>query len=133
MSAASRPIRNPPLQRACRPFERSAIVAYKPSPIFRMEAKPLSASGCLAIRGSSSIGSASTGRGSAKFEAAYSAPSDVAAPRNFRRENEFEKLFMGISRKSQGSILVSLAPGNEHLVVQASSLRVLVATRSSAL
>src|SRR4029077_656190 len=121
MSAASRPIRNPPLQRAWRPFERSAIVAYKPSPIFRIEANPLSASGCFAIRGSSSNGRASAGRGDTNFEAAYRAPNDVAPPRKLRRENESEKLFMGLSRKSQGSILVSQAPGNDHLVAQDSS------------
>src|ERR1700730_4590484 len=97
MSAASRPIRNPPFERVCRPFERSEIKAYKPFPIFRMEAKPLSAIGCGAMRGSSRVGPASAGSGSANFEAAYSAPSDDAPARKLRRETEFEKLFMGIS------------------------------------
>src|ERR1700680_339300 len=95
MSAASRPIRKPPFERVCMPFERSEIKAYKPLPIFRMEAKPLSAIGCAAMRGSSSSGRASAG--SANFEAAYSAPSDDAPARKLRRETEFEKLFMGIS------------------------------------
>src|SRR5271165_3972826 len=97
MMAASRPTRKPPLQRACKPFERSAIVAYKPLPIFRMDAKPLSAMGCAAMRGSSSSGRASAGNGRAIFAAAYSAPSDDAPARKFRRENGFEKLFMGFS------------------------------------
>src|SRR5579864_2229833 len=88
---------NPPLQRACRPLDRSAIVAYRPSPIFRIDAKPLSAMGCFAMRGSSSSGRASAGSGSANFEAAYSAPSDDAPVRKRRRENESEKFFMGIS------------------------------------
>src|SRR5579872_319072 len=91
MTAASRPIRNPPLQRACNPFERSAIVAYKPSPIFRIEAKPLSAMGCLAMRGSSARDSASAGNG-ANLVAANNAPIDVVLVKNVRRENGFEKV-----------------------------------------
>src|SRR5579862_3868737 len=98
MSAASRPIKNPPLQRACNPFERSAIVAYRPSPTFRMEAKPLSASGCFAMRGSSSGSAASAGSGLENSEATYSAPSEDVPARKLRRENGFEKLFMGISK-----------------------------------
>src|SRR5437879_11828070 len=93
MMAASRPIRNPPLQRACNPFERSAIVAYKPSPIFRTEAKPLSAVGCLAMRGSSARDLASAGSG-ASLVAANNAPSDDVPDRNVRRENGFEKVPM---------------------------------------
>src|SRR5215472_7740533 len=98
MTAASRPIRKPPLQRACSPFERSAIVAYKPSPIFRMEAKPLSATGCLAILGSSARVPARAGIG-ANFELAYSAPNVDAPARKLRRENGFETLLIGISRR----------------------------------
>ena len=37
----------------------------------------------------------------ANLEAAYSAPSDDAPARKLRRENEFEKLFMGISKNLQ--------------------------------
>src|SRR5579864_777110 len=103
MSAASRPIRKPPFERACKPLERSAIKAYKPFPIFRMEAKPLSAIGWAAIRGSLGSAWASAGSGSANFDAAYSAPSDDAPARKFRRENEFEKLFMGISNNLDGA------------------------------
>ena len=68
-----------------------------------MEAKPLSAIGCGAMRGSSSRGRASAGSGSANFEAAYSAPSDDAPARKLRRENGFEKLFMGISNNLGGA------------------------------
>ena len=68
-----------------------------------MEAKPLSAIGCGAMRGSSSSGPASAGSGSANFEAAYSAPSDDAPARKLRRENGFEKLFMGISKNLEGA------------------------------
>src|SRR5258707_15531838 len=99
MSAASRPIRNPPFERVCIPFDRSEIKAYKPFPIFRMEAKPLSAIGCWAMRGASSSGRDSPRSGSANSAAAYSAPSDDARARKLRRENLFEKLFMGISTK----------------------------------
>src|SRR5882724_4262400 len=93
MMAASRPTRNPPLQRACKPFERSAIVAYKPSPIFRTEAKPLSAMGCFAMRGSSARDSASAGSG-ANLVAANNAPIDDVPARKVRRENGFEKVSM---------------------------------------
>src|ERR1700724_2489348 len=93
MMAASRPIRNPPLQRACNPFERSAIVAYKPSPIFRIEAKPLSAIGCFATRGSAARDSASAGSG-ANLVAAYSTPIDDVPARKDRRENGFESSLM---------------------------------------
>src|ERR1700724_3804879 len=90
MMAASRPIRNPPLQRACNPFERSAIVAYKPSPIFRIEAKPLSAMGCLAMRGSSARASADAGS-EGNLVAAYHAPMDEVPARKDRRENGCER------------------------------------------
>src|ERR1700674_5886742 len=93
MMAASRPIRNPPLQRASSPFERSAIVAYKPSPIFRIEAKPLSAMGCFAMRGSSARASVSAGSG-ANLVAAYNAPRDDVPARKDRRENGFERSLM---------------------------------------
>src|SRR5712672_3810936 len=93
MMAALRPIRNPPLQRACNPFERSAIVAYKPSPIFRTEAKPLSAMGCFAMRGSSARVSARAGSG-ASLVAANNAPIDDVPTRKVRRENGFEKISM---------------------------------------
>src|SRR6266702_8213561 len=101
--AASRPIRNPPLQRACNPFERSAIVAYKPSPIFRIEAKPLSAMGCLAMRGSSARGSASAGSG-ANLVAAYKAPIAEVPARNVLRENGFERSFMESPMRGDASV-----------------------------
>src|SRR5712692_490708 len=90
--AASRPIRNPPLQRACNPFERSAIVAYKPSPIFRIEAKPLSA-----------MGSASAGSG-ANLVAAYNTPIDDVPARKALRENAFERSFMESPMRGDASV-----------------------------
>src|ERR1700676_4393744 len=90
MMAASRPIKNPPLQRACNPFERSAIVAYKPSPIFRIEAKPLSAGGSFVMRESSERGLARA-RSGANLVAAYRAPIDDVPARKVRRENGFER------------------------------------------
>jgi hypothetical protein len=50
-------------------FERSAIVAYRPSPTFEWTRSPLSAIGCLATRGSSRSGAARAATG-ANFEAA---------------------------------------------------------------
>src|ERR1700676_2328309 len=114
MMAASRPIRNPPLQRACNPFERSAIVAYRPSPIFRIEAKPLSAMGCFAMRGSSASGSASAASG-ANLEAAYNAPIDDVPARKVRRENGFEMSVMESPIRDDVSVLGHLTPLNaEH-------------------
>ena len=98
MSAASRPIRNPPLHRACNPFERSAIVAYKPFADLSNGGETLVGD---RLRGDARIVEqrpAPAQAAGANFEAAYSAPSDDAPARKFRRENEFEKLFMGISK-----------------------------------
>src|SRR3984893_2689078 len=103
MIAASRPTRNPPLQRACNPFERSAIVAYKPSPIFRTEAKPLSAMGCFAMRGSSARVSASAGNG-ASLVAANNAPIDDVPARKVRRENGFEKFSIKTPLRNDASV-----------------------------
>src|SRR3981081_356398 len=114
MIAASRPIRNPPLQRACKPFERSAIVAYKPSPIFRIEAKPLSAMGCFAMRGSSARDSASAGSG-ANLVAAYSAPMDDVPARKVRRENGLERSLMEPPMREDARISGYIPPVNaEH-------------------
>src|SRR6266446_4025284 len=114
MMAASRPTRNPPLQRACKPFERSAIVAYKPSPIFRIEAKPLSAMGCLAMRGSSARGSASAGSG-ANLVAAYNAPIDDVPARKVRRENGFERFSIETPLRGDASVSDFPSPVNaEH-------------------
>src|ERR1700674_39290 len=114
MMAASRPIRNPPLQRACNPFERSAIVAYRPSPIFRIEAKPLSAMGCFAIRGSSASGSASAASG-ANLEAAYNAPIEDVPARKVRRENGFEMSFMESPVSDASGVFEQISPVNaEH-------------------
>src|SRR6266566_4461411 len=109
MMAASRPIRNPPLQRACNPFERSAIVAYKPSPIFRIEAKPLSAMGCFATRVSSAMGSASAGSG-ANLVAAYNAPMEDVPARKVLRENGFEWSFMESPMRDDANVPDHLPP-----------------------
>ena len=88
-SAASFPARNPPLQRVVRPFEGSEIVAYKPLPILRTEAKPLSTSGVAETRESPASSVASAGRGMS-FATAYIAPKHEVFARKLRRENGAE-------------------------------------------
>src|SRR5258708_7629811 len=63
------------------------------SEILQTEAKPLSAMGCLAMRGSSARDSASAGSG-ANLVAANNAPIDEVPARKVRRENGFEKVSM---------------------------------------
>src|SRR6266853_691553 len=113
--AASRPIRNPPLQRDCNPFERSAIVAYNPSPIFRIEAKPLSAMGCFAMRGSSAGDSASAGSG-ANLVAAYNAPRDDVPARKVRRENGFERSLMEPPTRDDATVSGHQSPQTRSIV-----------------
>src|SRR5882672_10402237 len=88
-SAASFPTRNPPLQIVFMPFDGSEIVAYRPFPILRTEAKPLSTRGVCATRESLAVSAASAGSG-ISLAAAKNAPKQDVLAINLRRENPFD-------------------------------------------